>query len=166
MRSRIFVLCALCVGFAAMARAQAPGQVNGSFSLTCNPAPYLYDFGSAQQLSMASCTTTATANGLAYSGLTRSTYLQVVKADQGVLHNEAWGFMVGTLTNGDQVYIETYGVSEQIGANSNATMSYKIVGGTGTANGFSGSGTCRGAGGLGRGSQWTCTPAGSGMPGD
>jgi len=136
----------------ALAPAQAPAQASGSFSIKCNPTLVDYQFSSTQAVMAYLCATDATINGVAFKELAFS---------QSSLSNgaesEDWGVIVGALANGDQVFFEFQAASRRTGSTStSATMSYKIVGGTGTANGMSGSGTCKATGTVGKGAEQTC----------
>jgi hypothetical protein len=161
MKHRILVLCALFAGFTTTAAAQAQGQIQaqgpaqapGSFTIKCSPTLVGYQFSSTQTVSAYSCTTDATINGVAVNGLTFSQTNQAISGE-----TRAWGVIVGSLTNGDLVFFEFQAVSRDTSSTgSAATMSYKIVGGTGIANGISGSGTCKATGTVGKGNEQTCT---------
>ena len=162
MKHRIFALCVLVAGFAATARAQGqvqplappqgPAQASGSFSIKCNPTLVNYPFSSTQAVMTYLCATDATINGVAFKELAFS---------QSSLSNgsesEDWGVFVGALANGDQVFFEFQAASRRTGSTgTSGTMSYKIVGGTGIANGMSGSGTCKAIGAVGKGSEQSC----------
>ncbi len=159
MKHRIFALCVLVSGFAATARAQVqalpPAQAPGTFTNKCNPNLVSYQFSPTQVIWTFNCTTDAAINGVAFTGLTYS-----LTSEGNAAAEKNWGVMVGTLANGDQVFFEIQGVDQKTSATSNAgTMSYKIVGGTGIANGISGSGTCKTNGAQGKGGVQTCAGA-------
>jgi len=140
MKHRIVVLCVLVASFAATARAQAPG----SFAIKCNPATVSYQFSPTEEISSFVCTTDAMINGVAFNGLTFSQANETVGGE-----SKDWGVIVGSLVNGSLVFFQYQAVAARTGAATGvATMSYKIVGGTGTAIGISGSGTCKAAGGV------------------
>lgn len=151
MKLRIFALCALFAGFAALSRAQAPG----TFSIKCNPTLLVYQFTATQSVSTFTCTTDAVINGVPFNGLTFSQTVQGTARDRNV-----WDVVVGALANGDQVFFQMHTVAGAISSvSSTGTTTYKIVGGTGIANGISGSGTCKGTGVQGKGSEMTCVGA-------
>jgi hypothetical protein len=150
MKCRIFALCVLLAGSAAMAQAQA---APGSFSIKCNPSLVDYKFSATQQIATTTSTTDAAINGVPFKGLTFSTAAQI-----GATENLIYGVIVGTLANGDLVFFQ-YSVVSHHAVNSpsgTGPMSYKIVGGTGAANGISGSGNCTAAGATGLGSEFSC----------
>lgn len=157
MKQMIFALCVLFAGFASTARAQgqihALAPVQGSFTIKCNPNLVTYNFSSSQQIATYICTTDGAINGVAFKELTFS-QTHVTNGSE----TKNWGVIVGTLANGDLVYFQYQAVAQQTSAATNvAKMSYKIVGGTGTANGISGSGTCSAAGAAGKGNEQACT---------
>lgn len=157
MKHRIFALCVLVAGFAATARAQVkalpPAQAPGTFTIKCNPDLVTYRFTATQTIATYTCTTDGAINGVAFTGLTFS---QTHETNGRETKN--WGVIVGTLANGNQVYFEYQAVAEQTSATANvATMSYQIVGGTGIANGISGSGSCKAIGAAGKGNEQACT---------
>lgn len=164
MKHRIFALCVLVAGFSATTRAQvqplapahapAPAQApgSGSFTIKCNPDLVTYRFSPTQTIATYTCTTDGAINGVAFTGLTFS---QTHETNGRETKN--WGVIVGTLTNGDMVFFEYQAVAEQTSATTNAaTMSYQIVGGTGIANGISGSGSCKAIGAAGKGNEQAC----------
>jgi len=162
MKRTIFAICALMAGFAAMARAQgqvqplapaqAPAQDSGSFSIKCNPTLVDYQYSSTQAVMAYVCATDAKINGVAFKELAFS-----LSSLSNGTESEDRGVIVGALANGDQVFFEFQAASRRTSnTTSAATMSYKIVGGTGIANGISGSGTCKEAGTIGKGSEQTC----------
>jgi hypothetical protein len=151
MKLKIIALCALFAGSVAMAQAQAPG----SFSITCNPTLVVYQFSATQSVETFTCTTTAAVNGVPFNGLTFSQTVLGTASESNV-----WDVVVGVLANGDQVYIQFHTVARATsGVSRSGTSTYKIVGGTGIANGISGSGTCNGSGLQGKGSEMTCVGA-------
>jgi hypothetical protein len=163
MKRSVVLFCALFAGLIATAGAQVQGQAqgqapasapaSGSFTIKCNPNLVTYQFSSTQTVSAYACTTDATINGVAFNGLTFSQTNQAISGE-----TRDWGVIVGTLTNGDFVFFEyEAGSHETSSATSNATMSYKIVGGSGIANGISGSGNCSATGTVGQGNVQTCT---------
>ena len=134
MKRKIFAICALFAGFAAMAQAQTSGQ----FSISCGQITVQQQITATSTISTFPCTTNATINGVAFTGLTFSATGQL---DATV--GNVWGVIVGTLTNGSAVYFEYHtSYTRRNGVDSIPVLTYKIVGGTGTANGISGSGTC------------------------
>jgi hypothetical protein len=164
MKHKIFALCVLFAGFAATARAQvqgqaqaqsqtpAPAQSQGSFTMQCTPVIVSYLFTSTEQIMAYVCQTDATINGVAFKGLAFS---QVSLGNTS--GSEDRGVIVGTLANGDQVFFQFQGSSRRTSnTTSAATMSYKIVGGTGSATGISGSGTCNETGTIGQAHEQTC----------
>ncbi|HVN93551.1 MAG TPA: hypothetical protein VMT38_07640 [Terracidiphilus sp.] len=157
MKHRIFVLCVLVVGFAATARAQVQAlpqaQAPGTFTIKCNPNLVTYKFSTTQTVSAYECTTDATINGVAFKGLSFSQTNQNVT---GVTKD--WGVIVGTLTSGDMVFFDYQAEAQSTSATTfTGAMTYKIVGGTGSANGITGSGTCKAGGAQGKGDQQVCT---------
>jgi len=153
MKHRIVVLCALFAGFTATAAAQAPARASGSFTIQCDSALVVYQFSSTQSVMAYQCATNATINGVSFKGLAFS------QTSQGnATEAEDRGVFVGALANGDQVFFQYQSTSHRTGSTGTAlTMSYKIVGGTGIANGISGSGTCNGTGTVGKGNEQTCS---------
>jgi hypothetical protein len=161
MKDSIVVLCALFAGFAATASAQVQGQIqaqspapaSGSFTMQCQPTLVTYLFSSTEGVMAYLCETDATINGVAFKGLAFS---QVSQGNAS--GSEDRGVIVGALANGDQVFFQYQATSRRTGnTTSAATMSYKIVGGTGIANGISGSGNCNATGTIGKGNEQTCT---------
>jgi hypothetical protein len=160
MNHRIVVLCALLTGLTATAGAQMQGQLQapaqaqaqGSFTIQCNPTLVGYLISSTQTISTYLCSTNATINGVAFKGLTFSETSQFNSTE-----SEAWGVFVGALANGDQMYFEYQASARRSGTSTSGTMSYKIVGGTGSANGMSGSGNCNSTGTVGKGTVQTCS---------
>jgi hypothetical protein len=162
MKHSIVVLCVLFAGLTATAGAQVQGQgqaqaptqapASGSFTIQCQPTLVGYQFSSTQTVSAYVCTTDATINGVAFNGLTFSQTNQAVSGE-----TKAWGVIVGSLTDGSLVFFEYQAGSHTTSSvTSTATMSYKIVGGTGIANGISGSGNCSATGTNGKGNEQTC----------
>lgn len=148
LKHTIIALCVLVAGLAATAHAQAPG----SFTISCNPTLVAYQFTATQSVSTFTCTTNATINGVPFSGLTFSQAVDGTASERNV-----WDVAVGTLANGNQVFLQFHTVARAINAvSSTGTTTYKIVGGTGIANGISGSGTCNGTGVQGKGSEMAC----------
>jgi hypothetical protein len=159
MKHAIFALCVLFAGFAATAKAQVqalpPAQAPGSFTIKCNPTLVTYQFTATQTVSAYACTTDAMINGVAINGLTFSqTNISTPSETQN------WGVIVGSLINGDLVFFQYQALARKTSAVTDAaTMSYKIVGGTGIANGISGSGTCKAVGAVGQGTEQACVGA-------
>jgi hypothetical protein len=161
MKHRIVVLFALFAGFTTTAAApvqgqvQAPARASGSFTLQCDPPLVGYQFSSTQSVTAYLCETDATINGVAFKGLAFS------QTGQGnATEAEDWGVFVGALANGDQVFFQYQATWRRIGSTgTTATMSYKIVGGTGIANGISGSGNCNATGTVGKSNEKTCSGA-------
>jgi hypothetical protein len=168
MKRSIVVLCALFAGFTATARAQvqgqaqgqapasapaqAPAQASGSFTMQCNPVLVSYLFTSTEEIMAYLCQTDAKINGVAFTGLAFS-QVSLINASE----SEDRGVFVGALANGDQVFFEFQGSSRRTSNTTTAaTMSYKIVGGTGSANGISGSGNCNETGTIGQAHEQTC----------
>ena len=162
MKHSIVVLCVLFAGLTATAGAQVQGQgqaqaptqapASGSFTIQCQPTLVGYQFSSTQTVSAYVCTTDATINGVAFKGLAFS---QVSLGNTS--GSEDRGVIVGALANGDQVFFQYQATSRRTSnTTSAATMSYKIVGGTGIANGISGSGNCSATGTNGKGNEQTC----------
>jgi hypothetical protein len=151
MTPRIFALCALFAGVATVAQAQAPG----SFTIKCSPSLVVYQFSATQSIWTYTCTTDAVINGVPITGLTFS------QTAQGTaIARDAWGVIVGSLANSDKVFFQFNVAAHNTSSVTNAgILSYKIVGGTGIANGISGSGTCSGTGVQGGGSESTCVGA-------
>src|SRR5580658_10239061 len=150
MNRKILALCALLAA-AAIAQAQtfgspAPAQSSGAFTIKCNPTTVSQTIQPGWTISTFTCQTTATINGVPFTVLTYSATGQVSAAA-----NNVWGVIVGTLANGDQAYFE-YHTSGRPG--SALTMTYKMTGGTGIANGMTGSGRCNVP--AGAGSELTC----------
>jgi hypothetical protein len=150
MNHKIIALCALLAA-AAIAQAQtfgssAPPQSSGAFTIKCNPTTVSQTIQPGWTISTFTCQTTATINGVPIQVLTYSSTGQVSAAA-----NNVWGVIVGTLANGDQAYFE-YHTSGRPG--SALTMTYKMTGGTGIANGMTGSGRCNVP--AGAGSELTC----------
>jgi hypothetical protein len=151
MKGRIIALCALVAGLAAMARAQAPG----SFSVKCNPKVVNQEISSTWDVGTFTCTTDAAISGVPFKGLMVSATSQYAPAETNV-----WGVFVGTLANNDQVFFEYHVVAPaKNGVVGIGTMTYKIVGGTGIANGITGSGTCKAAPIAGGGTEDACVGA-------
>jgi hypothetical protein len=135
MRCKILVFCALLTCSAVAAMAQAPG----AFTLSCGKPIVSQEITKSTLIGTFNCTSTATVNGLPFKGLTFSSY-----ALYGASENNVWGVIVGALTNGDQVFFEYHNiVPVRNGATGIGNFSYKIVGGTGSANGIAGSGSCK-----------------------
>jgi len=136
MKRKIFSICALFAGFAAMAQA----QTSGAFTISCGQITVEQQISATSTVGTFTCTTNATINGIPFSGLTFST-----TAQSGATVNNVWGVIVGTLTNGSEVFFEYHNVvpARNGAAVGTGTLSYKIVGGTGIANGITGSGTCK-----------------------
>ncbi|MFZ2021701.1 MAG: hypothetical protein WBP71_08845 [Terracidiphilus sp.] len=133
MRRRIFALCALFAGFATMAQAQA------NFSINCPPPLVTQEITKTWTVDTFLCTTDGAISGVAFKGLTLSRTLQY-----GPTEDNVWGVMVGALANGDQVFFDYHTVFPvKNGVAGNGTLTYKMVGGTGLANGITGSGTCK-----------------------
>ncbi len=162
MKHTIFALCVLFAGFAATAQGQvqsfgpakapAPAPAPGSFNIKCNPDLVTYRFSATQTIATYTCTTDGAINGVAFKELTFSQTHQTSGSE-----TKNWGVIVGTLANGDMVFFEYQAVAEQTSAVNNvAKMSYTIVGGTGIANGISGSGTCSAVGAAGKGNEQAC----------
>lgn len=144
MQRRIVVLCALFATFATMAQAQfsstppAPQNPGNSFTIKCGGYLVVQQITSTWNVGTINCTTTATVNEVPFQGLTFSETHQTAPTQINV-----WGVIVGTLTNGDQVYFDYHNVwPVRNGVAGAGTMTYKIVGGTGSANGATGAGTC------------------------
>jgi hypothetical protein len=157
----IVVLCALFAGFTATAAAQvqgqaqgqAPAQASSSFTMQCQPTLVTYLFTSTEGVMAYNCATDATINGVAFKGLAFS---QVSLGNTS--GSEDRGVIVGALANGDQVFFQYQATSRRTSnTTSAATMSYKIVGGTGIANGISGSGNCNATGTIGQGNVQSCS---------
>jgi hypothetical protein len=172
MKRSVFALCMLTACFTATAAAQvqgqaqaqpqapapapgpaqAPAQAASSFTMQCNPVLVSYLFTSTEGIMAYLCETNATINGIAFQGLAFS---QVSLGNTS--GSEDRGVIVGALANGDQVFFQFEGSSRRTSnTTSAATMSYKIVGGTGIANGISGSGTCNETGTIGQAHEQTC----------
>jgi hypothetical protein len=172
MKRSIVVLCALFAGFAATAGAQVQGQdqaptpasapaqapaqasapASGSFTMQCNPVLVSYLFTSTEEIMAYLCQTDAKINGVAFTGLAFS-QVSLINSSE----SEDRGVFVGALANGDQVFFEFQGSSRRTSNTTTvATMSYKIVGGTGSANGISGSGNCNETGTIGQAHEQTC----------
>jgi hypothetical protein len=168
MKPSIFALCVLVAGSTSTAAAQVQGQAqgqapaqapasapapaSGSFTMQCTPVIVSYLFTSTEQIMAYVCETDATINGVAFKGLAFS---QVSLGNTS--GSEDRGVIVGTLANGDQVFFQFQGSSRRTSnTTSAATMSYKIVGGTGSATGISGSGTCNETGTIGQAHEQTC----------
>jgi hypothetical protein len=164
MKPWIVALCALFAGLTATAGAQmqgqiqAPAQARGSFTMQCDPLLVGYLFSSTQTITTYLCSTNATINGVAFKGLTFSDAGQCNSVD-GAMPTacEDWGVFVGALANGDQVFFQYQATSRRAGTATSGTMSYKIVGGTGSANGISGSGNCNSTGTVGKETVRTCS---------
>jgi hypothetical protein len=165
MKRSIVALCALLAGLTATAEAQVQGQAqgqapasapapaSGSFTMQCNPTLVTYLFTSTEGVMAYLCQTSATINGIAFQGLAFS---QVSLGNTS--GSEDRGVIVGALANGDQVFFQYQATSRRTSnTTSAAIMNYKIVGGTGIANGISGSGTCNATGTIGQGNVQTCT---------
>lgn len=162
MKYRFAVLCTLFACMAAMAKAQGqfpiqtPAQAAGSFSIQCNSTLVSYLFTPTEAVMTYLCQTNATINGVAFKNLTLSQVSQGNSASATEARD--WGVMVGALANGDQVYFEYQDATRRVGSTGVAgTMSYKIVGGTGSATGISGSGNCNMTGTVGKGNEQSCT---------
>lgn len=164
MKRTILAICVLFGACGATARAQgqvqalapskapAPAPASGSFTIKCNPDLVTYRFSATQTIATYTCTTDGAISGVAFKELTFS---QTHQSNGNETKN--WGVIVGTLTNGDMVYFEYQALAEQTSAVNNvAKMSYTIVGGTGIANGISGSGNCNAVGAAGKGNEQTC----------
>jgi hypothetical protein len=158
MKHKIAVPCALFAGFTATAGAQTQGQgqvqaqAPGSFTIKCNPNLVSYAFSSTQTVWTYACTTDGSVNGVPFSGLTFSATNQRVTGGSVI-----WGVIVGTLTNGDRVFFQFHTDAKAVnGVDTAGETTYKIVGGTGIANGIAGSGSCKGMGAPGQGSQMAC----------
>lgn len=135
MKHRILALCALFAGFGAMSHAQA----SGSFSITCSPDTVSEQISANWVIATFPCTTTANINGVPFKGLTFSSTGQF-----GPTETNVCGVIVGSLTSGDQVFFEYHTVLPvRNGVAGIGTLTYKIVGGTGIANGITGSGNCK-----------------------
>lgn len=135
MRFKIFAICALFAGFGAMAQA----QTSGSFTISCSPNTVSQQISATSTIATFPCTTNATINGIAFTGLTFS-----ATGEFSVTEANVWGVIVGTLTNGSEVFFEYHTTfTRRNGVESIPVLSYKIVGGTGIANGISGAGTCK-----------------------
>jgi len=164
MKPGIVVLCALFAGLTATAGAQmqgqlqAPAQARGSFTIQCDPPLVGYLFSSTQTVSAFLCSTNATINGVAFKGLSFSD-TGLCNSINGAMPSacENWGVFVGALANGDQVFFQYQATSRRVGTATSGTMSYKIVGGTGSANGISGSGNCNSTGTVGKGTVDACS---------
>jgi len=160
MKCRIVVLCALFAGFAATAMAQFQGQVPaqaaGSFTIQCNPNLVSYLFAPTEAVETYLCQTSATINGVAFKNLSLSQVSQGNSASATEARD--WGVMVGTLANGDEIFFEYQDATRRVGSTGvTGTMSYKIVGGTGSASGITGSGNCNMTGTVGKGNEQSCT---------
>jgi hypothetical protein len=160
MKHMLFALCVLFAGFAATAEAQVQGQAqapapapaSGSFSIKCSPNLVSYAFSQTQTVWTYACTTDAAVNGVPFGGLTFSATNQRVTGGSVI-----WGVIVGTLTNGDRVFFQFHTDAKAVnGVDTAGETTYKIVGGTGIANGIAGSGTCKGSGAPGQGSEMAC----------
>jgi hypothetical protein len=135
MKRKILAICALFAGFAAMGQAQTSGQ----FSISCGQTTVEQQITATSTISTFPCTTNATINGVAFTGLTFSATGQFDATVANV-----WGVFVGTLSNGNAVYFEYHtSYTRRNGVDSIPVLTYKIVGGTGIATGISGSGTCK-----------------------
>jgi len=159
MKHRIFAICVLVAGFAATTRAQVqalpPAQAPGTFTIKCNPDRVTYPFSATQSIWTYVCTTDGTINGVAFNGLTFS-QTGISSASE----TKSWGVIVGSLVNGSMVFFQFQAVAHKTSSSSNAaTVSYKIVGGTGIASGISGSGNCNETDALGKGSEMACAGA-------
>jgi hypothetical protein len=159
MKHRIFALCVFFAGFTATAGAQVPSQVQApaqaaaSFTIQCQPTLVTYLFTSTEGVMAYLCETNATINGVAFQGLAFS---QVSQGNAS--GSEDRGVIVGALANGDQVFFQYQATSRRTGnTTSAAIMNYKIVGGTGTATGITGSGTCNATGTIGKGNVQNCS---------
>jgi hypothetical protein len=134
MRCKFLALCALFAGLATMARAQAPG----SFTIQCGPQIVTEEITKTWVIGTFNCTTDATINGVPFKTMTHS-----ATAQYGATETNVWGVIVGVLANSDQVFFEYHTVGPvKNGVAGIGTMTYKKVGGTGIANGITGSGTC------------------------
>ena len=131
MRFKIFAICALFAGFGAMAQA----QTSGPFTISCGQTTVSQQITASWTIATFPCTTNAIINGVAFTGLTFS-----ATAQYGATENNIYGVFVGTLANGSAVYFEYHSIAPVRGPGTK--LSYKIVGGTGTASGISGAGSC------------------------
>jgi hypothetical protein len=140
MKFRMLLLCALSAGLAATAQGQTQGQAGSAYTQTCETADLvLLNINSTSGIGTFDCTTNATVNGVAITGLRYSAYTQL-----GATQNNTWGVIVGTLANGGQVYFAYHTLrTVRNGVVGDGSLVYQIVSGTGTAAGIKGSGTCK-----------------------
>ena len=134
MRLKIAFACALFAFTSTTLFAQAAG----TFTIHSGPVIVSQDITPTTQVFTSAGTTTAQVNGVAITGVKFSGYGQTTPTAVKV-----WGVMVGSLANGDQINM----IYQRVSPVRNrvtlvGTLTYKIVGGTGTAKGIAGSGTC------------------------
>jgi hypothetical protein len=164
MKHRLVVLCALFAGISATAGSQVPGQVQaqapaqaaGSFTIQCDSTLVSYLFTPTEAVMTYFCQTNATINGVAFKNLALS---QVSEGNSSAATQARdWGVMVGALANGDEVFFEYQDATRRVGSTGvSGTMAYKIVGGTGSASGITGSGNCNMTGTVGKGNEQSCS---------